>query len=112
LVSAGVDRVRSGRLCCYDDATVVFDLGGPVSQNYKVVVFLPSIDRSVGAEGAARELESLINAWAQQGWTFKGLESVEMQLTTAGTSGCLGFGAVPATSSLQTWNMAVFVTGS
>jgi hypothetical protein len=75
---------------------------------YRVVTFLPTVDRSEGAAGAAKQLEELINSHAGQRWKFQGLENVEMVVTTAGSSGCMGFGAVPPTSQVTTYNMAVF----
>lgn len=75
---------------------------------YRVVKFLPTVDRSEGAAGAAKQLEEMINSHADQGWKFRGLENVEMVLTTAGQAGCMGFGAVPPTNTVTTYNMAVF----
>jgi hypothetical protein len=75
---------------------------------YCVVPFMPVLDKSEGTAGAAKQLEILTNTYAEKGWKFQGLENVEMVMTTAGSSGCAGLGAVPPTRDLTSYNMAVF----
>lgn len=75
---------------------------------FHVVPFMPNVDRNEGAAGAAKKLEELANHYAGEGWVFAGLENVEMVVTTPGSAGCLGFGAVPPSRDVTSFNMAVF----
>jgi len=79
---------------------------------YCCVPFMPNVQASEGAKGAADKLEKLVNKYAEQGWKFHGLENVEMVIHTPGNPGCLGFGATPATRDVTSYNMAVFYSGS
>ena len=71
---------------------------------YRVVPFVASISLNDGSDPAAAQLESLIKSWADQGWEYVRLESVETFV--AGNAGCFGFGAVPA--RVISYSMAVF----
>lgn len=69
--------------------------------SYKVVPFNAQIQSGEGADRAAAQLESLINQYANTGWSFHGLETIDTTVVTPatpGTSGCLGIGAMPGTS--------------
>ena len=66
--------------------------------NYKVVPFNAGITKGEGPEKAAKQLESLINSNASQGWLYQGLETIETVMTTPavpGNNGCVGLGATP-----------------
>jgi hypothetical protein len=77
---------------------------------YRVVPFMANVHASEGAQGAAAQLQDLVNQHANQGWRFHGLENVEMVVHYPGNSGCLGFGATPATRGVIPYNMAVFTS--
>ena len=81
---------------------------------YKVVPFLADILASEGTDKAAKQLETLINQHADEGWKYHGLETLVTLVTTPakdGSSGCFGFGATPgvpaSTESTQIY-VAVF----
>ncbi|MEK7726807.1 MAG: hypothetical protein AAB354_00270, partial [candidate division KSB1 bacterium] len=57
---------------------------------------------------AAQQLAALINHHATEGWTYHGLESLSTNVTTPGTSGCLGIGATPAMINTAEVYVAVF----
>lgn len=63
---------------------------------YRVVPFNASINMNSGADAAASQLEQLIVQMAQQGFEYLRMENIPTFV--AGSSGCFGFGAVPATS--------------
>jgi hypothetical protein len=71
---------------------------------YDVVPFVAQIDYNEGTGAAAAQLSALINARAQDGWSYVRLESVEIH--QAGNSGCLGIGATPG--QITHFKMAVF----
>lgn len=71
---------------------------------YKVLPFVASIGTLEGSEQAAAQLEGLIQNHAQTGWEYVRLENVETYV--AGTSGCFGLGATPATA--RSYSMIVF----
>lgn len=74
--------------------------------NYKVVPFNADLMKGEGTGKAATQLESLINQNAAQGWSYKGLETLQTVVTTPavaaipGTNGCAGFGATPGTPGI------------
>lgn len=72
--------------------------------HYRVIPFVASIGTGEGSTQAANQLEALIRSWAEQGWEYVRLESVETYI--AGTQGCFGLGATPA--RLVSYSMAVF----
>jgi hypothetical protein len=65
---------------------------------FSVVPFVASVGNRSNSEDVARQLESLINAKATEGWEYIRLESVETNV--AGSNGCFGLGATPATSTI------------
>jgi hypothetical protein len=50
------------------------------------------------------QLEQLIQTWAESGWEYVRLESVETFV--AGNNGCFGFGATPG--RMTSYSMVVF----
>ncbi|MFD2717434.1 hypothetical protein ACFST9_01825 [Hymenobacter monticola] len=64
---------------------------------YKVVPFTASIGNSETAEHAAAQLEQLVTQYAASGWYYVRIERV--YTTRAGTNGCFGLGATPATNT-------------
>jgi hypothetical protein len=77
--------------------------GGDMAK-YRVIPFVASVGTNEGSSQAAAQLEALIKSWADQGWEYVRLESVETYV--AGNAGCLGLGATPA--QLVSYAMAVF----
>jgi len=75
---------------------------------YKVVPFLAHVLEDQGPQAAARQLETLINEQATQGWKFVGLENAEIVVTTPATGGCFGIGRTPESSRITRFDMAVF----
>lgn len=71
---------------------------------YRVVPFVASVGTNEGSSQAAGQLEALIKSWADQGWEYVRLESVETYV--AGTAGCLGIGAT--STQMVSYSMAVF----
>ncbi len=63
---------------------------------YRVVPFNASINMNSGAEAAAEQLQQLVLQMAQQGYEYVRMESIPTFI--AGSSGCFGLGAVPASS--------------
>jgi len=72
--------------------------------DYKVVPFVASITQSDGSAAAAAQLQGLVTQFAQEGWEYVRLESVETFV--AGTNGCFGLGASPA--KMTSVSMIVF----
>lgn len=75
---------------------------------YSVVPFVARIGPADGAAEAAKQLEELVNDGAKKGWKFLRLESVEVIINHPGSSGCFGFGAVPPSTQITRYDMAVF----
>ena len=75
-----------------------------MASEYKVLPFVASIGTQEGSQQAAAQLEALIQSHAQAGWEYVRLESVETFV--AGTQGCFGLGATPAT--IRSYSMVVF----
>jgi hypothetical protein len=75
-----------------------------IPMQFKVLPFVASVSNTQGSGAAAAQLETLINQYSADGWEFVRLESV--QTVIAGTSGCFGFGATPAITTV--YSMAVF----
>jgi len=72
---------------------------------YKVVPFVASIGHKNGtSEDVANQLESLINEYAAQGWSYIRLESVTTFVNP--DNGCFGFGAKPGYETTR--QMVVF----
>lgn len=71
---------------------------------YRVIPFTANIANGEGAPAAASQLQTLIATNAAQGWEYVRLEQVETHI--AGTDGCFGFGAMPASS--RSLSMVVF----
>ena len=84
----------------------VNEKGGDVK--YKVVPVLTNVLESEGSQGAARQLEQLINTEAAQGWRFVSLERCEKILSTPATSGCFGLGGTPESNRITRYDMAIF----
>ena len=75
-----------------------------MTSEYKVLPFVASIGTQEGSQHAAAQLEGLIQSHSQAGWEYVRLERVETYV--AGTPGCFGFGATPATA--RSYSMVVF----
>ena len=71
---------------------------------YKVTPFVANVQSQEGATTASAQLESTINGYANEGWEFIRMESVETFI--AGTSGCFGIGAQPG--GMTSYSMLVF----
>jgi hypothetical protein len=67
-------------------------------KNYKVVPYVANITTKDTTTTVAQKLESLINDFASQGWTF---ESVEKFETTVKDPGCWGFNEKTVTNFFQ-----------
>ena len=66
----------------------------PIRQTeYRVVPFVASIGTNATADAAAGQLQEMVQYWAQSGWEYVRLESVETHI--AGDGGCFGIGATP-----------------
>ncbi len=72
---------------------------------YKVVPFVPSIDRNKNASlQSAEQLEEMIKNFSNQGWKYIRLESVSTYVRAE--TGCFGFGDKPGYTIHK--QMAVF----
>ncbi len=71
---------------------------------YSVVPFVAVIAHREGSTAAASQLQELIRSYAQNGWQYVRLESVETYI--AGDNGCFGMGATPPRTTV--YSMAVF----
>ena len=71
---------------------------------YRVVPFTANIGLGEGAPAAAGQLQNLIAQLGSEGWDYVRLE--ELTTHVAGTDGCFGIGAVPA--STRSVSLAVF----
>lgn len=62
---------------------------------YKVVPFVASISHTEKNKAfvASTQLQALITEFAEEGWEYVRLESLETYI--AGADGCFGFGATP-----------------
>lgn len=60
---------------------------------YKVLPFNANLKRNDSADGAARQLQQLIDSQRAEGYEYVGLE--EITTNVEGTNGCLGIGAKP-----------------
>jgi hypothetical protein len=75
--------------------------------NYKVIPFNADIVKGDGTKKAAGQLETLINQHANDGWVYRGLETLQTGITTPavpaipGTNGCAGIGATPGRPGVQ-----------
>lgn len=67
---------------------------------YKVVPFNASINKDQDANVAASQLEALISALSAEGFEYVRMETIPTFV--AGTRGCFGIGALPATSRSYT----------
>jgi hypothetical protein len=72
--------------------------------SYIVVPFVASIANNGTAGQAAEQLQQLIEQHTQRGYRYVRLEQVTT--TVAGTNGCFGLGATPAT--VRSLSMVVF----
>ena len=63
---------------------------------YKVVPFAAAISNTGDASTLASQVENLISSHASNGWEFDGVYQLETY--KAGSSGCFGIGATPATT--------------
>ena len=72
--------------------------------NYKVIPFTAKITKDDNASSVANQLQSLIDANTNDGWTYLRLENVETFV--AADAGCFGLGAKPAYTT--TFRMAIF----
>ncbi|MCL4708695.1 DUF4177 domain-containing protein [bacterium] len=75
---------------------------------YKVIPFRADIMITDSTGAAAKQLQELINHHAAEGWTYHGLENLSTNVTTPGSSGCLGIGATPAVTKTAEIYVAVF----
>jgi len=75
-----------------------------MASTFKVVPFVASVGTLEGSQQAAAQLEQLIQTWAENGWEYVRLESVETFV--AGNNGCFGFGATPG--RMTSYSMVVF----
>lgn len=75
--------------------------------SYIVVPFVASIANDGTAAQAAEQLQKLIVQYSAQGYRYVRLEQVTT--TVAGTNGCFGVGATPAT--VRSLSMVVFEQG-
>ena len=71
---------------------------------YSVIPFVAVIPHGKGADAAATQLEKVIQVYAERGWEYVRLESVETYIE--GDGGCFGFNAAPARTTV--YSMAVF----
>lgn len=71
---------------------------------FKVVPFTAQITRNDTATTVANQMQSIIDSYVSQGWTYQRMDSV--QTSVAGTAGCFGFGAQPG--FITTYNVLVF----
>jgi hypothetical protein len=67
-------------------------------KSYKVVPYVANITVKDTTQAVAQRLETMINDFAIQGWSF---ESVEKFETTINDPGCWGFGAKSSTNFFQ-----------
>lgn len=87
---------------------------GDMTMAYRVIPFTASIMAGEGAKAAAKQLEELVNAQAQEGWRYVRLETARTTITTPGKEGnpgCLGCFAtpgIPTTYQATDYYMAVF----
>ena len=65
--------------------------------SYKVVSFSPSISGSGSSDDVAKQMESVIQQMANDGWTFVSHAASETRVS--GSSGCFGLGAKPDSST-------------
>lgn len=73
-------------------------------ENYKVIPFVAVINHNDTTEKVAQQLQEVINAYANQGWEYVRLESVETHI--AESKGCFGVGATPGRNTI--FRMVVF----
>lgn len=72
---------------------------------YKVIAFVPSINRNKGTlDDVAEQLENLIKEYNHQGWQYVRLETVTTFVPA--DPGCFGLGSKPAYTLIR--EMAVF----
>ncbi len=75
---------------------------------YKVIPFIPTIDRSKeNSTKVAKELEEIITNYNNQGWKYVRLESVQTYIIP--DPGCFGLGAKPGFTAYR--QMIVFSKG-
>lgn len=72
--------------------------------NYRVVPFTARLTQKDTTAEVAKQLETLIQQNADEGWEYVGLESVET--IVYGNKGCFGMGAKPDVTTH--FKMAVF----
>ena len=94
----------SNRSAKASSASVRKDSSGSTGPTYKVTPFVAVIDRERGAEQAAKQLQSVIQAEAADGWEYVRLESVETVIK--GDNGCLGIGSTPPETTI--YSMVVY----
>lgn len=75
-----------------------------MAPQYIVVPFTAQLSNTGNATQAAEQLQKLIKYYADNGWEYVRLESVETYV--AGTAGCMGTGGTPSTYVY--FRMAVF----
>jgi hypothetical protein len=64
---------------------------------YKVKPFIVQVSSKGTSDDVANQVTSFINKEASDGWEFVSCGNIETQI--AGTNGCFGFGAKPASST-------------
>ncbi len=85
---------------------VMRERGGEV--DYKVVPVNLDVLAEQGSQGAARQVQTIINQEVSRGWEFISLENIEIVVTDPGNKGCFGLGATPQTNRVTRFDMAVF----
>ena len=75
---------------------------------YEVVPFVSNITKGQGAKDAAEQLQNLIFEKSGEGWKFKRLENIEINVHDPGNKGCFGIVAVAPSQTTTRYDMAVF----
>ena len=70
---------------------------------YNVVPFIGKITAKESAQNVAEQLKSLINTWAQQGWEFYRIDSVQIQISPGCLASLLG-----AKASYMNFDQVIF----
>jgi len=71
---------------------------------YKVIPIKPIAGRNESVDSIAKQIGTIINNEASNGWLFIRVETIETLI--AGENGCFGFGAKPPYN--QTFQFIVF----
>jgi hypothetical protein len=63
---------------------------------YKVVPFRAAVSNSGDASDLVSQVEGIISSYTSSGWEYVGVH--QLQTFKAGSMGCFGLGATPATT--------------